>query len=78
MNRDTLVDGESVIGKVGVHKVLICCDCGLVHDIWPSYDPSTRQISIMFVRDNERTKKQRRRLLAKRVGAFKRWPRRKR
>ena len=76
ISRSTLIDGESVIGRVGEHKVLICCDCGLVHDIWPSYDPSTKQVSIMFVRDSKETKVHRSKLLAKRAGAFKRWPRR--
>ena len=73
--RNHLVDGESVIGPPGVHQRLVCCDCGLVHDIWPSYDPRAKQVSIMFVRNNEETKPERTRLRRKRAGVFKRWPR---
>lgn len=72
--RSSLVDGESVIGPVGKHISLICCDCGLAHSIWPSYDPDTKQISIMFVRDNKATKVPRQKLKRKRLGVFNRWP----
>ena len=73
--RSHLVDGESIITPTGVHRRLVCCDCGLVHDIWPSYDPEAQQVSIMIVRNDEETKPQRTRLRRKRAGVFKRWAR---
>lgn len=75
--RSSLVDGESCIGPVGQHQILTCCDCGLAHSIWPSYDAQTQQVSIMFVRNNKETKIARRKLRRKREGVFKRWPKRK-
>lgn len=73
--RNRLIDGESIIGPPGGHRRLVCCDCGLVHDIWPSYDPDVQQVSIMIVRNDEETKPERNRLRRKRAGVFKRWPR---
>ena len=75
-SRSSLADGESCIGPVGCHQQLSCCDCGLVHNIWPSYDPQTKQVSIMFVRDEKETKVARRSLRRKKAGVFKRWPNR--
>ena len=73
--RSNLVDGESIIGPPGVHQKFVCCDCGLVHDLWPSYDPTTIQVSIMFVRNDKDTKPERTRLRRNRIGVFKHWPR---
>ena len=70
--RSIVSDGESIIVPVGHHVDLRCCDCGLVHDIWPSYDPSKRMISIMFVRNDEKTKKVRMRKRRRKEGIFKR------
>ena len=74
-DRNIVSDGESIIVPPGHHVGLICCDCGLVHDIWPSYDAQRRMISIMFVRDDDETKAARKKKRRKREGIFKRWPR---
>ena len=70
--RDILSDGECIIVGAGKHVVLRCCDCGLVHDVWPSYDARNRMVSIMFVRDNEDTNKARRAMRRRGDGMFKR------
>ena len=77
-DRSHLVDGECAIVPVGKHHQLSCCDCGLVHDIWPSYDPIVKMVSIMFVRNSKTTQSERARLKRNRTGVFKRWPKRSR
>ena len=72
--REVVSDGESIIVPAGHHVVLQCCDCGLVHDIWPSYDAQRRRVSIMFVRNNEETKLAQRKMKRNRTGVFKLWP----
>jgi hypothetical protein len=64
-------DGESIIVPAGAHVSMICCDCGLVHNVWPSYDPVTRQVSMMFVRNTDDTKVERRKMRRKKQGVFK-------
>ena len=54
--RSQAFDGESIITRAGAHIEIVCCDCGLVHDVWNSYDPTKRMTSLMFVRNNERSK----------------------
>ena len=71
-DRSILSDGECIIVGAGKHISLRCCDCGLVHDVWPSYDADKRMVSIMFVRDDDETKKVRRPLRRKGEGIFKR------
>ena len=69
--RSVVSDGESIIVPAGHHIPLTCCDCGLVHDLWPSYDPRSRLVSMMFVRNDEATKKARRKKRRKKEGVFK-------
>ena len=69
--RSVLSDGESIIVPAGNHVELVCCDCALVHDVWPSYDAQARMISLMFVRNNDKTKVARRKKRRKKEGIFK-------
>ena len=69
--RSVLSDGESIIVPAGNHIELVCCDCALVHDVWPSYDAQNRMISLMFVRNDDKTKPKRRKKRRKKEGIFK-------
>lgn len=68
--RSTLWDGESIIVSAGDHVELVCCDCALVHDVFPSYDPNNRKIALMFLRNDEKTKPKRRKKRRKKEGVF--------
>ena len=57
--RTSMSNGESLITKVGECVLFTCCDCGLTHDIWPSYDPQARMVSLLMKRNDNETKKAR-------------------
>lgn len=69
--RSVLSDGESIIVPAGDHIELVCCDCALVHDLCPSYDAGARMVSLMFVRNNDKTKVARRKKRRRKEGIFK-------
>ena len=61
-DRDMYRDGESIIVKCGHNLDIECCDCGLVHTTWASYDPQNGLVSITSRRNEELTKKAHRRI----------------
>lgn len=69
--RGLLTDGESIIVGTGARIEFTCCDCGLVHSIWPSYDAVSRFVALMLVRDEDRTRVARRKMRRKKEGVFK-------
>jgi len=70
--RSSIGNGESLIGITGERMCFTCCDCGLAHDIWPSYDPRERRIALLMKRNEGETNKARRRLKRNKEGIFKR------
>ena len=68
--RERLSNGEASIESAGdVHRI-VCCDCGLVHDIIASYDPQKRMVALIFARRDAETKKARRSLKRKKMGLW--------
>ena len=60
--RSVHMNGESLIVKAGYRFDEVCCDCGLTHMTWVSYDPQIGMVSITSIRDEEKTKKNRKKL----------------
>jgi len=58
-------DGESIIVKCGHRVEIVCCDCGLTHTTWASYDPQNGLVSITTFRNEELTKKEKRKIARK-------------
>lgn len=69
-DREILRDGEAVIVDAGEIHGLMCCDCGLVHDIIASYNSQSRLVAIIFARREKATKKARRSLKRKKQGIW--------
>ena len=60
--RNIHMDGESIIVAAGHRVEIECCDCGLVHTTWASYDPQSYMVSITTFRNEELTKKAHRKI----------------
>ncbi len=63
--RNIYRDGESMIIGAGHRMEIVCCDCGLTHTTWASYDPQTTMVSITTFRNEELTKKEKRKIARK-------------
>ena len=70
--RSSIGNGESLIGITGERMCFSCCDCGLAHDIWPTYDAQERRVALLMKRNEKETKICRRRLKRNKEGIFRR------